>query len=400
MQKEVSVIGLGYIGLPTAAVLAEAGHHVNGMDINDSVVNKVNNCEVHITEPELHKSVKSMVQSNRLTASVNLYPSDVFIICVPTPFLSNKTKPEPNLEHVFDAAKKISKVVQDGNLIILESTCPVGTTESVKNVFEQSGANVENLHFAYCPERVLPGNIMSELLLNDRIVGGLCAEDTKLACEFYKTFVRSHLHATDARTAEMSKLTENSFRDVNIAFANELSILCESMEIDIWELISLANKHPRVNILQPGAGVGGHCIAVDPWFLIHAADGRAKLVETARLQNDYKTEWAVAKISKVVEEFSNVNSREPTIACMGLAYKENSDDLRESAGVKVYKALESKGFNVIGVEPNINYHDEFKLKNYDVINNVADIFIFLVKHNHFLDLKINGIVIDFCGVTK
>jgi UDP-N-acetyl-D-mannosaminuronic acid dehydrogenase len=400
MRKKVSVIGLGYIGLPTAAVIAEAGHDVIGVDINAGVVRKVNNGEVHITEPELDKSVKAVVQNKNLKASVDLSPSDVFIICVPTPFLSNKTSPEPNLVHVFDAAKKISKVVHDGNLIILESTCPVGTTELVKNVFEKSGANVENLHFAYCPERVLPGNIMSELVLNDRIIGGLCDEDTELACDFYKTFVSSQLHATDARTAEMCKLTENSFRDVNIAFANELSILCEALDVDIWELISLANKHPRVNILQPGAGVGGHCIAVDPWFLIHASGGQAKLVETARQQNDYKTEWVVAKVIKAVEEFNNVNLRKPLIACMGLAYKENSDDLRESAGVKVYKALEAKGFNVVGVEPNITYHDDFDLKNHNEIDVIADIFILLVKHNDFADLELNGIVLDFCGISQ
>jgi UDP-N-acetyl-D-mannosaminuronic acid dehydrogenase len=279
-NKKICVMGLGYIGLPTSALLASKGYEVYGVDINQKVVDIINKGEIHIVEPELDTFVKAAVKSGKLKADTKPTYADIFIIAVPTPFY--KESFSPNIEYVIAATKSIAPYIKEGNIVILESTSPVGTTEKVEEVLKNEGVDTSKIYIAHCPERVLPGQIMRELVENDRVVGGLTKEATKRIAEFYREFIQGEVLETDAKTAEMSKLTENSFRDVNIAFANELSMLCDKFGIDVWELIELANRHPRVNILKPGAGVGGHCIAVDPWFIVHSGGDRAKLIKTAR----------------------------------------------------------------------------------------------------------------------
>ena len=326
----ISISGLGYIGLPTAAILAHRGWQVSGVDVNPSVVERINRGEAHIAEPDIDTMVQSAVESGRLTASPEPAPADVFMICVPTPFLRDTDLPQPDLRHVFAAAKAIAPLLRTGNLVIIESTCPVGTTERVQAALSAEGA-VEGVRIAYCPERVLPGWILQELVSNDRVVGGIDAESSIAAEEFYRSFVNGAVLTTDSRTAEMVKLTENSFRDVNIAFANEISILCESMGIDPWQLIRLANRHPRVNILSPGPGVGGHCIAVDPWFIVADAPTDTRLIRAAREVNDAKPRWVTEQLLRAAYELG-VQERPVRIACLGLAYKPDIDDLRESPG--------------------------------------------------------------------
>jgi len=294
MNKKICVIGLGYIGLPTAALLANRGYDVHGVDVTKSTVDIINQAKVHIAEPELDIYVKAAVNSGKLKADLKPTNADIFIIAVPTPFYEGFI---PNVDYIISATKGIAPFVQEGNIIILESTSPIGTTNLVEQTLKDENVDTSKLFFAYCPERVLPGNIMIELVTNDRIVGGTTPEATQKIVKFYKTFVSGNVLSTDAKTAEMAKLTENSFRDVNIAFANELSILCDKFDINVWNLIKLTNRHPRVNVLQPSAGVGGHCIAVDPWFIVHAGGGDAKIIKTAREVNRYKREWAIEKIN-------------------------------------------------------------------------------------------------------
>lgn len=396
MNKKVCVIGLGYIGLPTAALLANRGYEVHGVDVVQSTVDTINRGEIHIIEPELDTFVRSAVNSGKLKASLVPDNADVFIIAVPTPFHDGYV---PNIDYVVSATKAISSYIKDENIIILESTSPVGTTELVERTLKEENVNTSKLYIAHCPERVLPGHIMRELVENDRIVGGLTRESTLKAVDFYKTFVSGEVLSTDAKTAEMAKLTENSFRDTNIAFANELSMLCDKFDINVWELISLANRHPRVNILQPGAGVGGHCIAVDPWFIVHAGGETAKMIKTAREVNTYKTEWAIEKIKNAAFKFESQNGRKAKIACMGLAFKPDIDDLRESPALYIARRLKAEGLEIFAVEPNIKSHKEFEIVNYKEAIKKADIVTFLVAHKEFrnLDIKTN---LDFCGINK
>ena len=395
-NKKICVIGLGYIGLPTAALLANRGYDVHGVDVVKSTVDTINQGKIHIVEPELDTFVKSAVNSGKLKASLKPDFADVFIIAVPTPFHSGYV---PNVDYVVSATKSISPYVKEGNIVILESTSPVGTTELVEKTLKEENIDTSKLYIAHCPERVLPGKIMKELVENDRIVGGLTQEATAKTVEFYNTFVSGEVLSTDARTAEMAKLTENSFRDTNIAFANELSMLCDKFDINVWELISLANRHPRVNILQPGAGVGGHCIAVDPWFIVHAGGETAKMIRTAREVNTYKTEWVIEKIKNAALKFEAQNDRKAKVACMGLAFKPDIDDLRESPALYIARRLKSDGLEILAVEPNIESHKEFEIVDYKDAMEQADIVTFLVAHKEFKNLDIET-YLDFCGVNK
>ena len=396
MSKKICVIGLGYIGLPTAALLANRDYDVHGVDVVQSTVDTINRGEIHIVEPELDTFVKVAVNSGKLKADLKPCEADVFIIAVPTPFHEGFV---PNVDYVVSATTSIAPYVKDGNIVILESTSPVGTTDKVEEVLKENGVNTSKLFIAHCPERVLPGHIMRELVENDRIVGGTTPEATKQAVDFYKTFVSGEVLSTDARTAEMAKLTENSFRDTNIAFANELSILCDKFDIDVWELISLTNRHPRVNVLQPGAGVGGHCIAVDPWFIVHAGGSDAKMIRTAREVNTYKTEWAIEKIKNAAMKFEAENGRKAKVACMGLAFKPDIDDLRESPALFITKRLIADGLDVLAVEPNIETYKDIEIVEYQKAIKEADIITFLVAHKEFKELDIES-ELDFCGVLK
>ncbi len=400
---KVCVIGLGYIGLPTAALLANRGYDVHGVDIQKHVVDTINKGKIHIVEPDLDTFVQAAVKSGKLKADIKPAEADVFIIAVPTPFhKSGYDIPTPNIDYVISATKSIAPYVKEGNLVILESTSPVGTTQKVEGVLKESGIDTQKIYIAHCPERVLPGKIMTELVENDRIVGGLTKEATEKVSEFYKTFVNGEILKTDAKTAELCKLTENSFRDVNIAFANELSIICDKYGIDVWELRELANHHPRVNILYPGVGVGGHCIAVDPWFIVSDNKEEAKLIKSAREVNNYKTEWVIEKIKNEALKFEIENKRKPKIACMGLAFKPDIDDLRESPALYITKRLINEGMDVLAVEPNVEKFEEFKLYNYKEAIDKSDIIVFLVGHKEFKTLKINDKkrVLDFCGVKS
>ena len=400
-NKKICVIGLGYIGLPTAALLANRGYDVHGVDVVKSTVDTINQGKIHIVEPELDTFVKSAVNSGKLKASLIPTQADVFIIAVPTPFHDGFV---PNVDYVVSATKAIASFVKEGNIVILESTSPVGTTELVEKTLKEEKIDTSKIYIAHCPERVLPGKIMKELVENDRIVGGLTQEATAKTVEFYNTFVSGEVLSTDARTAEMAKLTENSFRDTNIAFANELSMLCDKFDINVWELISLANRHPRVNILQPGAGVGGHCIAVDPWFIVHAGGETAKIIRTAREVNTYKTEWVIEKIKNAAKDYQLKNqSTNPKIAIFGLAFK---PDLRESPALYIAKRLTDELEDVVCVEPNIpldyqlsTRNNQLKLVDLNTALAESDIQVFLVAHKEFkkLDIKTD---LDFCGVLN
>jgi UDP-N-acetyl-D-mannosaminuronic acid dehydrogenase len=402
-NKTVCVIGLGYIGLPTAAMLASNGYDVVGVDLNRYAVETINKGQIHIVEPDLDAFVRSAVAAGKLKAFTEPQSADIFIICVPTPFHEGEGMPLPNIDYVLAAASSISDIVEPGNLVILESTSPVGTTEKMAAVLADSDIDVSKISIAYCPERVLPGKIMTELVENDRVVGGLTPEATSLVADFYKTFVRGEVLETDSRTAEMCKLTENSFRDVNIAFANELSMICAKERINVWNLIKLANRHPRVNILQPGAGVGGHCIAVDPWFIVARDPENARLIRSAREVNNFKTAWTIDQIKIATADASARDGRKPRVACLGLAFKPDIDDLRESPAVHIAEALISQGYDVIAVEPNIEKHEKFRLLSLEDALKSADVIVVLVKHRQFANDSVrkqlgNANALDFCGV--
>jgi UDP-N-acetyl-D-mannosaminuronic acid dehydrogenase len=395
-NKKICVIGLGYIGLPTAALLSNRGYDVHGVDVVQSTVDIINRGEIHIVEPELDTFVKAAVNSGKLKADLKPCEADVFILAVPTPFHEGFV---PNIDYIVSATKAIAPFLKENDIVILESTSPVGTTDKVEEVLKEAGVDTSKLFIAHCPERVLPGQIMRELVENDRIVGGTTPEATEKTVEFYKTFVSGEVLSTDARTAEMAKLTENSFRDTNIAFANELSILCDKFDIDVWELIQLTNRHPRVNVLQPGAGVGGHCIAVDPWFIVHAGGDDAKIIRTAREVNTYKTEWVIEKIKNEALVFEKENGIKAKVACMGLAFKPDIDDLRESPALYITKRLIADGFDVLAVEPNIESYNDFKIVDYKKALEDADVVTFLVGHKEFKSLDIQT-KLDFCGVLN
>ena len=401
-KKSICVIGLGYIGLPTAALLANKGFSVSGVDVNEAVISTINKSKIHIVEPDLGAFVKSAILSGKLKAFDKIQPSDVYMICVPTPFHKSVNIPQPNIDHVLSATKSIAPFIKPGDLIILESTSPVGTTEKLQQVLVDCNVNLKDVYIAYCPERVLPGKIMTELIENDRIVGGLTSMSTTKIKDFYRLFVKGNILETDAKTAEMCKLAENTFRDLNIAFANELSMICDNQGINIWELIRLANKHPRVNILQPGAGVGGHCIAVDPWFIISQDIENTKLIRTAREVNNYKTAWVINKIKNAAAKYVSKTGINPKIVCLGLAFKPDIDDLRESKALEVAETLLAEKYEIIAVEPNIKAHKYLSLLNLSEAIEQADIICVLVKHREFLQSEIKDQLIkygalDFCG---
>jgi len=392
-------MGLGYIGLPTAALIASRGIQVQGIDVNQSVVDTINSGKIHIVEPALDGLVKHVVEKGLLNANITPDNADVFLIAVPTPFKGNY---EPDLKYVESATRMIIPNLKEGNLFVLESTSPVGTTDKMaKIIFENRPELKGKISIAYCPERVLPGNVIYELEHNDRVIGGLDKQSTIKAQRFYRHFVKGKLHTSNAKTAEMCKLVENSSRDVSIAFANELSMICDKAEINVWELIYLANKHPRVNILQPGTGVGGHCIAVDPWFIVSEFKKEAIIIRNAREINNYKTEWVIEKIKSTALQFELDNNRKPTIALMGLAFKPDIDDLRESPALLVANTLLSNGnFNLLLVEPNLEENLKYDLTDYREMNGRADIVAYLVAHKEFNVFETEVIELDFCGVKK
>ena len=394
------MMGLGYIGLPTAALIANGGVRVLGVDINAHVVETVNAGKVHIVEPELDKAVSRGVENGMLRANAEPASADVYLVVVPTPF---KDRNEPDTSYVAAATRSLLKLLKPGDLFIIESTSPVGTTESMAQLMYSGRPELEGqIHIAYCPERVLPGNVMHELVHNDRVIGGLDEAATKKAVEFYGQFVQGELHETNARTAELCKLVENSSRDVQIAFANELSFICDKANIDVWELIRLANKHPRVNILQPGSGVGGHCIAVDPYFIVSEYPMESKIIGTAREINNYKSFWCAEKIKNEALQFELQHGRKPKVALMGLAFKPNIDDLRESPATyivqKVIQASGGKDYFI--TEPNIERHSVFKMTSYQDAFDQADVVAFLVAHREFKELSPTPekVVLDFAGV--
>jgi UDP-N-acetyl-D-mannosaminuronic acid dehydrogenase len=401
-KVKVVTIGLGYIGLPTSALIAKNGIQVHGVDINQSVVDTINKGKIHIVEPSLDVAVEEAVKKGFLKADIKPVEANTYLIAVPTPFKGNH---EPDISYVEAATKNVIPFLKENDLYIIESTSPIGTTEKMMHLIYSLRPELEGkLNIAYCPERVLPGNVMHELVHNDRVIGGVDEKSTQKAINFYKQFVKGELHATNARTAEMCKLTENSSRDVQIAFANELSLICDKADINVWDLISLANKHPRVNILQPGCGVGGHCIAVDPYFIVSDYPMESKIIGTAREVNNYKSFWCAEKIQNEKLKFELKHGRKPKVALMGLAFKPNIDDLRESpAKYIVNKVLQndSNGDYFI-VEPNIVEHNVLKLTNYIEANEKADIIVFLVAHNEFKNLALSStkVVLDFCGIKK
>ena len=397
----IAVIGLGYIGLPTAAVLADKGLQVLGIDVNTAVVDSVNSGKIHIVEPALDTVIKRVVENGRLKAFEKPDNADVFMVVVPTPFRQNH---RPDLSYVESATRAVIPFLKEGNLVVLESTSPVGTTEKMKNLIWRERPELKNkIYIAYCPERVLPGNVIYELENNDRVIGGVNEESTRKAIDFYKLFVKGYLYPTDCRTAEMCKLTENSSRDVQIAFANELSMICDKAGINVWKLIELANKHPRVNILQPSCGVGGHCIAVDPWFIVSDFAEQAQIIKRSRETNDYKADWCANKVLEACLTFENTHGREPVVACMGLSFKPDIDDLRESsAKYIVSRIIAEVRADVLIVEPNVRSHISFNLTDCNEAFDKADIIVWLVRHKPFLAFQEQApkIELDFCGVRK
>lgn len=400
---KVCFIGLGYIGLPTAIMAAKYGNmDVLGVDVNRSIVERTNAGELHIVEPGLQEMLQEMVSAGKLHADIKPQQSDVYLIVVPTPFKGNH---EPDVSYVETATRNVIPYLKEGDLFVIESTSPIGTTEQMADIiFAERPELKGKIYIAYCPERVLPGNIIYELIHNDRVIGGIDSASTDKAVAFYSQFVKGQLHKTNARTAEMCKLTENSSRDVQIAFANELSIICDKAGIDVWELIALANKHPRVNILQPGCGVGGHCIAVDPYFITAAFPEQAKIIAAAREINNYKSKWSAEKVKNAMIKFELDHHRKPVVAMMGLAFKPNIDDLRESPAKRITTDV-MQGCNnadIMVVEPNLKAHKVFKLTDYQVAYEKADIIVFLTAHDQFKTLpwRDDKVIIDLCGIFK
>jgi len=407
--KKVSVIGLGYIGLPTAAIIASRGVNVVGVDVNQHAVDTINQGNIHIVEPDLDMVVKSAVQTGKLKAVTVPEEADAFMIAVPTPF---KGDYEPDLSYIEAAAKAIAPVLKKGDLIVLESTSPVGSTEKLAAWLTSerpdlemplNGSSAPDVNIAYCPERVLPGYVLQELVSNDRVVGGLTNECAKRAVALYSIFVKGNCIITNSRTAEMAKLTENSFRDVNIAFANELSLICDTLDINVWELINLSNLHPRVNILKPGPGVGGHCIAVDPWFIVNSDPANAKLIKQARNVNDNKPKYVVDRVKKSADRF-----KEPSIACLGLSFKADIDDVRESPAVEIVETLiKEKIGRILVVEPNVETLPEsiggaVEKKSLNDALSQSDIVLLLVDHKEFKEVSVDKlkerVVIDTRGI--
>lgn len=400
-MKKVCFLGLGYIGLPTAAVAARAGYEVVGVDVDPKVVEGVNRGHVHIVEPDLERVVRQAVADGSLRAETQPCQADAFFIVVPTPFKQNH---RADITYVEAATRAVVPYLRPGNLFVIESTSPVGTTERMAELIWSLRPELKGcLHVAYCPERVLPGHTLRELVENDRVIGGIDPQSAQEAETFYAVFVKGRLHRTDARTAEMCKLTENSSRDAQIAFANELSMICHKAGVDVWRLIELANKHPRVNILQPGCGVGGHCIAVDPWFIVSDYPEQAQLIRRARETNDYKADWCANQVLEACHNFEATYGREPVVACMGLAFKPDIDDLRESPAKYIASRIVSESrAQVLIVEPNIERHPSFNLTPYKEAYQQADIVAWLVRHTPFVEMprQEGKVELDFCGVRK
>jgi UDP-N-acetyl-D-mannosaminuronic acid dehydrogenase len=421
--KTISIIGLGYIGLPTAAVFASRKIKVIGVDVNQRAVDTINRGQIHIVEPDLDMVVHAAVTEGYLRATTQPEPAEAFLIAVPTPFKDGPSGPHhPDLSYIESASKAIAPVLKKGDLVILESTSPVGATEQMAAwlaearpdlSFPQSHREDSDIRVAHCPERVLPGHVLRELVQNDRVIGGMTPKCSKAAVRLYKIFVQGACVITNARTAEMCKLTENSFRDVNIAFANELSIICDRLDINVWELIQLANRHPRVNILQPGPGVGGHCIAVDPWFIVSKTPDQAKLIRTAREVNDNKPRWVLEKVKLAMADYlqsnPDITAREVVIACFGLAFKPDIDDLRESPALEITQQIAAlHAGRVFAVEPNINaLPDELRKMKVALVNAEhalasANVVVLLVDHKQFKELVPNRspsqMVVDTRGI--
>ena len=395
-------MGLGYIGLPTAIIAAKHGVQVTGVDINPRVVEMTNKGKLHIIEPGMEEMLQEVVASGALKASTTPEVSDAYFMVVPTPFKGNH---EPDISYVEAATRAVLPLLKEGDLYVIESTSPVGTTDKMAAlIFAERPELQGKIYIAYCPERVLPGNVIYELVHNDRVIGGMDGASTEKAIEFYSQFVTGQLHRTNCKTAEMCKLTENSSRDVQIAFANELSLICDKAGINVWELINLANKHPRVNILQPGCGVGGHCIAVDPYFITADFPMESKIIASAREINNYKSFWCAEKVQNEMLKFELENGRKPWVAMMGLAFKPNIDDLRESPAKSITtKVMQgSNNAQLMVVEPNVEEHNVFKLTNYKEAYEKADIVVFLVNHREFAELNYREDVkvLDFCGTFK
>lgn len=395
-------MGLGYIGLPTAIIAAKHGVNVLGVDINSGVVEMTNQGKLHIIEPGMEEYLQEVVNAGLLKASTTPEISDAYFMVVPTPFKGNH---EPDISYVEAATRSVLPYLKEGDLYVIESTSPVGTTEKMQSlIFSERPELKDKIYIAYCPERVLPGNVIYELVHNDRVIGGINPESTDKAIEFYSQFVQGTLHKTNCKTAEMCKLTENSSRDVQIAFANELSLICDKAGINVWELIELANKHPRVNILQPGAGVGGHCIAVDPYFITADFPYESQLISKAREINNYKSFWCAEKVHNAILRFELEHHRKPIVAMMGLAFKPNIDDLRESPAkcitTKVMQACNNA--DILVVEPNLKEHKVFKLTDYKEAYEKADIVVFLTAHDPFKELPYmeDKVVLDFCGIYR
>lgn len=402
MFETISMIGLGYIGLPTATLFASRKKKVIGVDVSQHAVDTINQGRIHIVEPELDILVHVAVTEGWLRATTQPEAADAFLIAVPTPFKDNH---QPDLSYIEAAAKSIAPILRKGNLVVLESTSPVGATEQMAAwlaevrpdlTFPQQVGEAADVQVAHCPERVLPGHVVRELVTNDRVIGGMTKKASEMAVALYKTFVEGDCIITNARTAEMCKLTENSFRDVNIAFANELSMISDQQDINVWELIALANRHPRVNILQPGAGVGGHCIAVDPWFIVAGNPEQARLIRTAREVNDHKPEWVLDKVKCAITDILTHNPskslKDIKIACLGLAFKPDIDDLRESPAVQISKNIQKIGCTTLVVEPNIDERHQvmengFFYRELGVAMREADVICILVKHKEFLREK-------------
>lgn len=402
MEPKVVTIGLGYIGLPTSALIANNQIPVHGVDISQHVVDTINAGKIHIVEQDLDQAVAKAVADGYLKAATQPVVADTYLVVVPTPFKGNH---EPDISYVQAATEGIIPLLKEGDLYIIESTSPVGTTEKMMDLIFTKRPELEGKIFlAYCPERVLPGNVMHELVHNDRVIGGVNEASTAKALAFYGQFVQGELHPTNARTAEMCKLTENASRDSQIAFANELSLICDKADINVWELIHLANKHPRVNILQPGCGVGGHCIAVDPYFITSNFPMESRMIAQARETNNYKSFWCAEKIKNTRLEFELKHGRQPSIALMGLAFKPNIDDLRESPAIHIVdRVLQDSGdADLFIVEPNVKDHKVFKLTDYQTAVAKADIIALLVAHDEFKTLQFdeNQVILDFCGVKK
>lgn len=403
-MENICVFGLGYIGLPTAAMFAHHGANVVGVDVNQHAVDTINQGKIHIIEPGLEAIVKQAVDNGKLKASLTPVHSDAYLIAVPTPFKGDDHTPD--LTYIHSVSQALAPLLEKGDVVILESTSPVGATEQMVEWLAEARPDLSfpkyeapeteaDIFIAYCPERVLPGKVVEELIVNDRVIGGMTKQSTLKAKEVYQRFVTGELLETNSRTAEMAKLTENAFRDVNIAFANELSIIADKLDINVWELIELANHHPRVNILQPGAGVGGHCIAVDPWFIVNKNPSEAKIIRAAREINDYKPEWVIEKIKTEVNKLIEQGIEKPTVALLGLAFKPNIDDLRESPAVNIaQKMLKDTSINTLLVEPNIKQLPEGlssgKLSSLKEAIEVANVIAVLVAHDEFVEEQLSS----------